>query len=93
MKGVRVRFRVGGAGARCQSGKGRPVGTPRALRRVPSLNLPQRDFCVTLGHRLWQGRADPASPRPHPNPLPAGEGEDLPTANPLTPKAGLCKGI
>ena len=60
---------------------------------APHLSLlPWGDLCVTLGGRLWQGRADPTSPRPHPNPLPAGEGADLPALPVSQPAGGLCKG-
>ena len=48
---------------------------------------------MTLGRGLLQGRADPTSPRPHPNPLPAGEGGNLPALPVSQPSGGLRKGL
>ena len=62
---------------------------------APHLNLlPWGDLCVTLGGRFWQGRADPTSPRPHPNPLPSGRKRGRPPGPTHTsaPRAGLGKG-
>ena len=56
----------------------------RAGRRVPSLSRPQRGPLRNSAVGLQQGRAAPATPRPHPNPLPAGEGARPPRAASLS---------
>ena len=44
------------------------------------------------GRRLRQGRVAPASPRPHPNPLPAGEGARPPHRQPPRSRGWVIKG-
>ncbi len=73
----------------------------RAGRRVPSLSRPQRGPLRNSAVGLQQGRAAPATPRPHPNPLPAGEGARPPRAASLSqgqraaffPSTECCKGL
>ena len=83
-------------GRRRRAAQGGGLRWPVVVVRGPLTSILSRwetPVCVTLGRGLLQGRADPTSPRPHPNPLPAGEGEDLPALPVSQPSGGLRKGL
>ena len=101
-KGLQGGGRRRGRFANRPYGSGRPQGTP--LREGMDYRVRGNDgygrlLCNPAGGPQ-QGRAAPASPRPHPNPLPAGEGV-RPCAASLSqgqraaffPSTEFCKGL
>ena len=83
--------------------RGRAGGEGDSRARAPpvsSLSLFQRRPLRNWAGGLEQGRAAPASPRPHPNPLPAGEGVRTRAGSPsrgqraaFFPSTEFCKGL
>ena len=69
-------------------------GHRRLAGRLAALSqsLPGGDPCVTLGRRLWQGRADPASPPPLTPTLSQRErGKTSPLPTPSPPRLGYAR--